>query len=450
MAVPVLSLVAPHSNLHIHATCTRASPPPQVRRRRRAEREAVGLHPMAGRSTLGLIATTVLVVLQVVAARPSSAFTDAMQPGRMDRKAKGMDVLMLAIDDLRAQQACSSLRGYDSPEMATPHLCELAKKSLMLQRSHVTMATCGPSRASLLTSRHPTTTRVWDTSSYWRNVSGNFTTIPQYFKEEGYLTAGMGKLFHPGSASGAKVPNCGTCRGSDDADYSWTEPYFTPKKPLEFHGHEHAWLAVPHGSEPLEDEQTRDHAVATLEQIAQRRLTGSDDRAFFVAVGFRKPHLPFVFPKRFLDHYPSVSDIELPSNPFPPEDMPRVAWNKFPETRHYDDIKALRLTGIMGHEGMPKRKAKELRRAYYAAVSFADSNCGHVLAALRHTGLQENTVVVVWSDHGWSLGEHGLWDKVERRRLKPVPMTARPVTAPPTCVCASGSTQTSTSIRARR
>ena len=158
-------------------------------------------------------------------------------------KARGMDVLMIVVDDLRAQLECSTERGFAKPAMHTPHLCELATKSLMLQRSHVAMATCGPSRASILTSRHPSTTRVWDTQSYWRNVSGNFTTIPQYFKEQGYMTVGMGKIFHGGQASGAvpqKPWKCQTCRGTNDADYSWTEPYFTPQKSIRGHGH--AWL----------------------------------------------------------------------------------------------------------------------------------------------------------------------------------------------------------------
>jgi iduronate 2-sulfatase len=99
------------------------------------------------------------------------------------------------------------------------------------------MATCSPSRTALLTGRHATTTHVWDLFSYFRNVTGNLTTIPQYFKEAGYLTAGMGKIFHPGDASGA-IPSAGTyacplCRGADDADYSWTEPYFHGKPPID-------------------------------------------------------------------------------------------------------------------------------------------------------------------------------------------------------------------------
>ena len=357
----------------------------------------------------------------------SHSFRDATPSQRVTKAriatARGKDVLMIVIDDLRAQLACSEQRGFAKPAMYTPHLCGLARKSLMMQRSHVAMATCGPSRASILTGRHPSTTRVWDTKSYWRNVSGNFTTIPQYFKEQGYMTVGMGKIFHGGEASGAvpQPPSCQNmwscrnqclaCRGTNDGNYSWTEPYFTPQKSIRGHGH--AWLAVDDDdSEPLEDVQTRDNAVAILEGIAANRLARKDERAFFVAVGFRKPHLPFVFPKRFLDFYPPIEETELPTNPSAPEGMPRIAWSTYPEVRHYDDVKVLRLNGKPEKaDRMPNRKARELRRAYYAAVSFADSNVGHVLTTLGKSGLEDNTVVVVFSDHGWSLGEHGLWAK---------------------------------------
>ena len=373
-------------------------------------------------------------------------------------KARGMDVLMIVVDDLRAQLECSTERGFAKPAMHTPHLCELATKSLMMQRSHVAMATCGPSRASILTSRHPSTTRVWDTQSYWRNVSGNFTTIPQYFKEQGYMTVGMGKIFHGGQASGAvpqKPWTCRTCRGTNDADYSWTDPYFTPTKSIRGHGH--AWLAVPDDDdEPLEDVQTRENAVAILQGVAAKRLAATDERPFFVAVGFRKPHLPFVFPKRFLDFYPPIEETALPTNPDAPEGMPRIAWSTYPEVRHYDDVKVLQLRGKPEKaDRMPNRKARELRRAYYAAVSFADSNVGHVLTSLGKTGLEHNTVVVVFSDHGWSLGEHGEQMTPLAQNLPPTLaqalVKARALT--PTRIPHQGcgpSTPTSTSTRARR
>jgi len=208
--------------------------------------------------------------------------------------------------------------------------------------------------------------------------------------------------------------------------------------------------------EPLEDVQTRENAVAILQGVAAKRLAGADERPFFVAVGFRKPHLPFVFPKRFLDFYPPIEETALPTNPDAPEGMPRIAWSTYPEVRHYDDVKILQLRGKPEKaDRMPNRKARELRRAYYAAVSFADSNVGHVLTSLGKTGLEHNTVVVVFSDHGWSLGEHGEQMNPLAQNLPPTLaqalVKARALT--PTRIPHQGcgpSTPTSTSTRARR
>ena len=132
------------------------------------------------------------------------------------------DVLMIAVDDLRPQLACTDVPGTVRPTMHTPHICELAGDSLVLQRSQVAMATCSPSRTALLTGRHATTTHIWDLYSYFRNATGNFTTLPQHFKNRGYMTAGMGKIFHPGVASGGG--SCELCTGQDDGTWSWTEP----------------------------------------------------------------------------------------------------------------------------------------------------------------------------------------------------------------------------------
>eukprot|EP00937_MAST-01D_sp_MAST-1D-sp2_P000882 g882.t1 len=124
---------------------------------------------------------------------------------------------------------------------------------------------------------------------------------------------------------------------------------------------------------------------------------------------FKKPHLPFVFPDNFLDKYPEDS-IQLPPNPYAPDGMPDVAWQAYGETRNYADIKKLNATGAI-NTTLPDATVKELRRAYYAAVSYTDDNVGQLLQALADEGLADDTVVVFWGDHGWHLGEHGEWDK---------------------------------------
>ena len=322
--------------------------------------------------------------------------------------AAATDVLMIAVDDLRPQLACTDVPGTVRPTMHTPHICGFANDSLVLLRSQVAMATCSPSRTALLTGRHATTTHVWDLFTYFRNATGNFTTLPQFFKERGYSTHGMGKIYHPGGASGGG--SCEMCTGPDDGTWSWSEPYFHGVDEYDKSPH-NSWMAVPANESrktPLQDTQIADHAVATLKNISARRAAGAT-QPFFVAVGFHKPHLPFVFPESFLAQYPA-SSISLPANAYAPDGMPAIAWQTYGETRNYDDIAKLHATG-QPNTTLPDAVVKALRRAYYSAVSYTDHNIGTVLSTLDAEGMRESTIVAFWGDHGWQLGEHGLWDK---------------------------------------
>ena len=278
---------------------------------------------------------------------------------------------------------------------------------------------------------NPLATRLWADPAFasrsppdWRNTSGNFTTIPEYFKDRGYITAGMGKIFHAGSASGLvdDPSSCATCRGDNDADYSWTEPYFeTNAQPHEYAvGHRYSWIATESDKGPLQDDYVREHAINTLANISANRGTGKDTRPFFMAVGFHKPHLPLVFPERFLSYYP-IDEVALPSNPDAPMNMPLIAWQGYGELRQYQDVSNITdKPGQFVHPDshlLPDAKVRELRRAYFAAMSYADDNVGQVLDALNNgqvlgaDNLRDSTIVCALSDHGWSLGEHGLWDK---------------------------------------
>ena len=234
----------------------------------------------------------------------------------------------------------------------------------------------------------------------------------------------MGKIFHSGTASGLvnDPSSCATCRGENDADYSWTEPYFeTDEQPHEYAlGHGQSWIATKPDRGPLQDDYVREHAVNTLADISSNRADGKDTRPFFMAVGFHKPHLPFVFPERFLSYYP-IDEVALPSNPDAPMNMPPIAWTGYGELRQYQDVSNITdKPGLLVHPNshlLPDAKVKELRRAYFAAMSYADDNVGQVLAALNNGqvlgagNLRDSTIVCALSDHGWSLGEHGLWDK---------------------------------------
>lgn len=308
-----------------------------------------------------------------------------------------MNVLFLVSDDMRPQIGAYKGKDFPAPvhpQMHTPNLDKLAGKSLLLKRAYVQEALCSPSRTSLLTGRRPDTTHVYEIGPYFRKVGGNFTTLPEYFKLNGYTTVGMGKVFHPGSASGGDDP------------VSWTEPYFhgIPN----FESFERSWEAVPDDllvEKPLIDQQIADHAIQTLKKVAPAAKSG--EKPFFVAVGFRKPHLPFVFPKSMFNFYPGV---HLPDNPYAPVNMPKVAWYSFGGLRSYKDIKNLNSSGAI-NTTFPGQVVLELRRAYYSALTWTDIQLGRVLTELHSLGLSNNTIVSFWGDHGYQLGEHGEWCK---------------------------------------
>jgi len=309
-----------------------------------------------------------------------------------DRK----NVLLLMSDDLRPE--INSLKE-DGDSMyqsiRTPNLDKLAGESLVFTRAYTDMALCSPSRTSMLTSRRPETTRVLD-ATYWRTVQGggNFTTMPQHFQENGYTSIGMGKIFHPGAGS------------NNDDPISWSEPYYhAPNKAL--YNIANSWKAIQSGREsnyPLPDQQLAENAEQTISRLAPDALSGSTP--FFLAVGFYKPHLPFVFPERYLSFYP-VANISVADNQYVPNDFPDKAWSNYGELLAYNDIT---VTGAY-NTTLPDWQALDLRRAYYASVTYVDEQIGRVLQSLEDNNLTDSTVVIFCSDHGFQLGEHAEWLK---------------------------------------
>ncbi|ELU17681.1 hypothetical protein CAPTEDRAFT_166110 [Capitella teleta] len=307
------------------------------------------------------------------------------------------NVLFLVVDDMRPQLGCfegEDFPAHPHPQMHTPNIDALAARSLLLKRAHVQQAVCAPSRASVLTGRRPDTTRVHDFLHYWRETGGNFTTIPQYFKENGYKSVGMGKVFHPGHSSGQDDP------------ISWSEKYFHADNSHWESRMHNTWLAVNDSEAeqfPLEDMQLAAHAKQTL-----KRLT-NETQPFFLAVGFHRPHLPFVVPQRFFDLYPR-DEVSLPSNPNAPIGMPEIAWADNGELRQYKDMRNGKWYGAI-NDTLPDEVTLNLRRAYYSAISYTDSLIGDVLSTLDDLGLRDDTIISFWADHGWQLGEHGEWSK---------------------------------------
>ena len=328
------------------------------------------------------------------------------EDGEQQQPKKLKNVLFIAVDDLRTE-----LGAYGHSQVVTPNFDSLASKSLVFERAYCQVAVCSPSRTSLLTGRRPDTNHVWrnlaDETGYWREYT-NATTIPQYFKENDYITVGMGKVFHPGRPS-----------GNDDIAYSWSLPYYHTES-LVNPPHHTSWWSYDGPDNNLQDGLIAENALQTLQQLKQNQSKG-DDRPFFLAVGFHKPHLAFYAPAKYFDKYPSADQIKLAANPDVPTDFPPIARAIGPfqfytdvkplfpnETKCHTDVQA----SFSGQEcRMPDSKARELRRAYYSCVSFIDAQIGMVIKELEAQGFADDTIIVVWGDHGWQLGEHNHWCK---------------------------------------
>ncbi|XP_017278589.2 iduronate 2-sulfatase isoform X1 [Kryptolebias marmoratus] len=310
------------------------------------------------------------------------------------------NVLFIIADDLRTSLGC-----YGDTVAKSPNVDQLASKSQVFLNAHAQQAVCAPSRTSMLTSRRPDTTRLYDFNSYWRVHSGNYTTLPQHFKSKGYTTMSVGKVFHPGIAS----------NHTDDYPYSWSVPAYHPAS-FKFEkqkvckgddGELHANLlcAVNVSEQPagtLPDLESADEAVTLLKSRA------ADGAPFFLAVGFHKPHIPFRIPQEYLSLYP-LEDMSLAPDPDVPKLLPPVAYNPWTDVRKREDVQKLNISFPYGP--IPKDFQLRIRQHYYAAVSYMDAQVGRLLSALDELGMTNSTMVVFTSDHGWSLGEHGEWAK---------------------------------------
>ncbi|CAJ1057922.1 iduronate 2-sulfatase isoform X2 [Xyrichtys novacula] len=310
------------------------------------------------------------------------------------------NVLLIMADDLRTSLGC-----YGDPVVKSPNIDQLASKSQVFLNAYAQQAVCAPSRISMLTSRRPDTTRLYDFNSYWRAHSGNYTTIPQYFKSKGYFTMSVGKVFHPGIAS----------NHTDDYPYSWSTPAFHPAsfryekekvcKGKDGKLHTNLLCAVNVTEQPggtLPDLESTDEAVRLLKSRANTK------DPFFLAVGFHKPHIPFRIPQEFLSLYP-LDQMTLAPDPQVPRLLPSVAYNPWLDVRKRDDVQKLNISFPYGP--IPTEFQLRIRQHYYAAVSYMDAQVGRLLSTLDELRLADTTMVVFTSDHGWSLGEHGEWAK---------------------------------------
>ncbi len=304
-----------------------------------------------------------------------------------------LNVLFLISDDLRPELGCYN--GPDAtspvhPKMHTPNLDKLASRSLLLTRAYSQIALCSPSRTSFLTGRRPDTTHVYDIGPHFRKVGGNFVTLPEYFKQRGYVTASVGKVFHKGLKSNLNDPQ------------SWTEPSYYAPNYRKYREIPESWRAVSKKAQirnPLPDQQITQAAIKRLERYSKQK------KPFFLAVGLRKPHMPFVFPEEFKKFYPQEA-VHLPPNPYAPAGMPPIAWNNYMHGsfgKYKDIVKHGDNAGNINGT-LPKRTVLELRRAYYSCVSYMDSLVGNILRCVtRKQTLRSLSLSYQKKDgHPWS------------------------------------------------
>ena len=314
------------------------------------------------------------------------------------------NVLFIIADDLRPE-----LGAYDGdwapspvhPAMHTPNIDELARRSTVFTKAYVQFPLCGPSRASFLTSRRPDTLEQYSFESFRATGGKNVVTLPQYFKENGYKAIGVGKIFDPPVDGRARI---------DEAKYSFSEPWYGGSN-YHYWTHEvldSSWVAVDPDTErrrPLPDNQVLNHALDRLRAVAGPAKSG--EQPFFLAVGFYKPHCPYIFPEKYLQYYPE-SSIQLPPNPYVPSHFPEEAWHNYRNLRRFKDMFGFPATY---NQTLSNNKTLALRRAYYASVTYIDDLVGQLLSEVALQGLADNTIVCFLGDHGYHLGENGEWTK---------------------------------------
>ena len=295
------------------------------------------------------------------------------------------NILFIAVDDLRPALGC-----YGDTLAKSPSIDRLALSARRFDRAYTQQAVCGPSRTSLLTGLLPDHTRVWHNRNRFRDVAPDLVTLPQLFKQNGYRAVSLGKIF---SGDEREL----------DPD-SWSEPellkgvgwknYLLPEN--QGSGKHAAWEAADVDDEAYSDGKLAALAVQRLGELHR------ESQPFFLAVGFFKPHLPFNAPKKYWDLY-DPSAFDMTSDGGPVAGSPELALHTHRELGGY--------RGIPEDEQVDPAETRRLRHGYYACVSYVDTQIGRLLAELERLELERRTIVVLWGDHGFSLGENGRWCK---------------------------------------
>ena len=367
--------------------------------------------------SLTALATAGLLIAIGVAGTPGSvhAGEGAVRP----------NILFIPVDDLKPLLGC-----YGVKHVKTPNLDRLAARGTVFVNNSCQQAVCGPSRASLMTGRYPDSTRVYDLKTRMRDMNPDILSLPQYLSANGYLTTGLGKTYDP------------RCVDKMLDEPSWSIPYGNKSHPLSYaadpgapvsgYQNPETQKAAAQVKELIRDKRIRDRTEQKKlnKQFPRSRPSTEccdvpDDayhdgalakkglelldkyskgkKPFFLSLGFHKPHLPFVAPKRYWDLYDRDA-IEL--HPFRKhaQNGPEISYHNSGELRSgYTDIDAT--------DPIPDEKQKELIHGYMACVSYVDAQIGMLLDKLDELGIADRTIICLWGDHGWHLGDHDMWCK---------------------------------------
>jgi arylsulfatase A-like enzyme len=315
------------------------------------------------------------------------------------------NILFIAIDDLRSELGC-----YGKKHIKTPNIDRLAANAVLFEHANCMVPVCGASRSALFSGIRPKHNRFVDVSAMVSRETPDAVPLNSHFKNNGYITLNNGKMYH----------------NRHDSDDGWSEPAWRSKLPD---------YVLPESLDALEKDRQYQLSVQknnvknkkispwgpawesadvpdnsygdgeTIEKsIEDLRLLAKSGKPFFLAVGLFKPHAPFVAPKKYWDLY-RREDIQLPENfRYIPENAPAESLHEYKGFQSFTNIPK-------GSEPISDELAKELIHAYYACVSYADANTGKLLDELDNLGITGNTLVVLWGDHGWHLGEHTQWSK---------------------------------------
>lgn len=309
------------------------------------------------------------------------------------------NILLICVDDLKPVLGC-----YGDAIVQSPQIDRLAASGMVFERAYCNQAVCSPSRNALMTGLRPTSVGIYDLPTNFRVATPDAVTLAQYFKAQGWRTEALGKIFHTG-------------HGNHEDAASWTVPHWRPKggayaaaaNPLtrDPTGERAANLPADARGAAVENADVPDNAYADgmIADEAVKRLRAAAEKnaaPFFLAVGFLKPHLPFCAPRKYWDLYDRAK-LPLATVTTPPAGAPSYAPTTWGELRNYADMPA---SGPLNAD-----QQRELIHGYYAAVSYMDAQLGRVLDELERLQLARNTIVMLWGDHGWHLGDHGQWCK---------------------------------------